>query len=138
MRPRWLSRPHASEPEPRYQVVEVIGASEQLDEAVGRAAERIAERRSRPAAGGRGGLRALALLAAAVAGLAAAGYAAARALLGRDLDAEPLPGPLEGATGELRSARDALETGIAEGRRASAEAERELHEDLRQRREGNR
>ena len=45
---------------------------------------------------------------------------------------------VEGATGELRSARDALEAGIADGRRASAEAERELHDDLRARREGGR
>ncbi len=138
MRPRWPSRRRTREREPRYQVVEVIGASEQLDEAVGRAAERITERRTSGATGGRIGLRSLALLVAAVAGTAAAGYAAARALLGRDLDTEPLPGPLEGAGDELRAARDALETGIAEGRRASAEAERELHEDLRNRREGNR
>ena len=116
----------------------MIGASEQLDEAVGRAAERIVERRASGTRGGRVGLRSLALLVAAVAATAAAGYAAARALLSRDLETEPLPGPLEGASGELRAARDALETGIAEGRLASAEAERELHEDLRRRREGNR
>lgn len=137
MRPRWPSRPRASEPEPRYQVVEVIGASEQLDEAVGRAAERIAEQRSRRASGGRGGLRSVALLAAAVAGLAAAGYAATRALLGRDPDAEPLL-PADDAEVEVHSAREALEVGIAAGRRASAEAERELHEELQRRREGNR
>ncbi|MYB40614.1 MAG: hypothetical protein F4X76_00165 [Chloroflexi bacterium] len=138
MRPRWPSRRRAREPQPRYQIVEVIGASEQLDEAVGRAAERIVERRTSGAGGSRGGLRTLALLVAAVAGTAAAGYAAARALLGRDLETRPLPGPLDGATGEVRAARDALEAGIAEGRRASIEAERDLHEDLQRRRQGNR
>ncbi len=137
MRPRWPSRRRAPQREPRYQVVEVIGASEQLDDAVGRAAERLAGQRAEREAGGGGGLRTLALLVAALAGTAAAGYAAARALLGRDA-ADPLPGPLEGASGELQSARGALEAGVAEGRRASAEAERELHEDLRRRREGGR
>ena len=136
MRPRWPRRRRASGREPRYQVVEVIGSSEQLNEAVGLAAERIAEQRATPAAHGRGGLRTLLLLAAAMAATAAAGYAALRALLHRDLEANPLPGPLEGATGELRSAREALEAGIAEGRRASAEAERALREELRARREG--
>ena len=138
MRPRWPRRRRASEQRPRYQVVEVIGSSEQLNEAVGLAAERIAEQRAAPAARGGGGLRTLVLLAAAMAATAAAGYAALRALLGRDFEADPLPGPLEGATGDLRSARDALEAGIADGRRASAEAERALREDLRARREGGR
>ena len=141
MRPRWPRRRRASGQEPRYQVVEVIGSSEQLNEAVGLAAERIAEQRAAPAARGGGGLRGLRtllLLAAAMAATAAAGYAALRVLLGRDFEANPLPGPLEGATGELRSARDALEAGIADGRRASAEAERDLREDLRARREGGR
>lgn len=132
MRPRWPSRRAASEREPRYQVVEVIGGSDQLEEAVEHAAEHIAERRSAGARGGRGGLRSLALLAAAVAGLAAAGYAAARVLLRGDTEtARP-----DGASGEPQSAREFLEAGIAEGRRASAEAERELHEDLQRRREG--
>ena len=138
MRPRWPRRRRASEQRPRYQVVEVIGSSEQLDEAVGLAAERIAGQHAEGAARGGGGLRTLLLLAAAMAATAAAGYAALRVLLGRDFEANPLPGPLEGATGELRSARDALEAGIADGRRASAEAERELHDDLRARREGGR
>ena len=138
MRPRWPRRGRASGREPRYQVVEVIGASEQLDEAVGRAAERIAGQRAAPAARGGGSLRTLVLLAAAMAAMAAAGYAALRALLRRDFEADPLPGPLEGATGDLSSAREALEAGIAEGRRASAAAERALHEDLRARREGGR
>ena len=138
MRPRWPRRRRASEQRPRYQVVEVIGSSEQLNEAVGLAAERIAGQRGAGAARSRGGLRTLLLLAAAMAATAAAGYAALRVLLGRDFEANPLPGPLEGATGELRSARDALEAGIADGRRASAEAERDLREDLRARREGGR
>ncbi len=132
MRPRWPSRRATSEREPRYQVVEVIGGSDQLEEAVGHAAEHIAERRSAGAAGGRRGLRSLALLAAAVAGLAAAGYAAARVLLGGDT-ATTRP---DGTSAEPQSARDILAAGIAEGRRASAEAERELHEDLQRRREG--
>ena len=136
MRPRWPRRRRVREP--RYQIVEVIGSSEQLNEAVGLAAERIAEQRAAPAARGGGGLRTLVLLAAAMAAMAAAGYASLRALLRRDLEADPLPGPLEGATGDLRSAREALEAGIAEGRRASAAAERALREDLRARREGGR
>ena len=138
MRPRWPRRRRVRGREPRYQVVEVIGSSEQLNEAVGLAAERIAEQRAAPAARGGGGLRTLVLLAAAMAATAAAGYAALRALLRRDFEADPLPGPLEGATGDLRSAREALEAGIADGRRASAEAERALREDLRARREGGR
>ena len=138
MRPRWPRRRRASGREPRYQVVEVIGSSEQLNEAVGLAAERIAEQRSAGATRGGGGLRTLVLLAAAMAATAAAGYASLRALLRRDFDADPLPGPLEGATGDLRSAREALEAGIAEGRLASAKAERALREDLRARREGGR
>ena len=138
MRPRWPRRRRARPGEPRYQVVEVIGSSEQLNEAVGLAAERIAGERAAPTARGGTGLRTLVLLAAATATLAAAGYAALRALLGRDFEADPLPGPLEGAAGELRVTREALEAGIAEGRRASAEAERELREDLRARREGGR
>ena len=153
MRPRWPRRRRVREP--RYQVVEVIGSSEQLNEAVGLAAERIAEQRAAPAARGGGGLRTLVLLAAAMAAPRPrmAAMAAAwrrirwccwqrpwrlRALLRRDFEADPLPGPLEGATGDLRSAREALEAGIAEGRRASAEAERALREDLRARREGGR
>ena len=136
MRPRWPRRRRVREP--RYQIVEVIGSSEQLNEAVGRAAERIAEQRAAPAARGGGGLRTLVLLAAAMAAMAAAGYASLRALLRRDFEADPLPGPLEGATGDLRSAREALEAGIAEGRRARAKAERALREDLRARREGGR
>ena len=138
MRPRWPRRRRSRAGEPRYQVVEVIGSSEQLDDAVGRAAERIAGQRAAGAARGGSGLRTLVLLAAGVVATAAAAYAALRVLLGRDPDADPLPDPLEGAACELRSARDALEAGIAEGRRASAEAERELHEDLRARREGGR
>ncbi len=138
MRPRWPRRRRTSGREPRYQVVEVIGSSEQLDEAVGRAAERIAGQRSAGARSGGGGLRTLVLLAAAMAATAAAGYASIRALLRRDFEADPLPGPLEGATADLSSARAALEAGIAEGRRASAEAERALREDLRSRREGGR
>ena len=138
MRPRWPRRRRARPGEPRYQIVEVIGSSEQLDEAVGRAAERIAGQRAATAARGGGSLRTLVLLAAAMAAMAAAGYAALRALLRRDFEANPLPGPLEGATGDLSSAREALETGIAEGRRASAAAERALREDLRARREGGR
>ena len=135
--PRWPRRRERAN-EPRYQVVEVIGASEQLDEAVGHAAERIAGRRASGASRGRGGLRGPLLLLAALAGTAAGAYAALRALLGRDFEADPLPGPLEGASGELQSARDAIEAGIAEGRRASAAAEHDLQEDLRRRREGNR
>ncbi|MYE46785.1 MAG: hypothetical protein F4X25_08570 [Chloroflexi bacterium] len=135
--PRWRRR-RGPEREPRYQVVEVIGASEQLDEAVGRAAERLAEQRAAAARRGRRGLGKLVLLTAAVTGAAAATYGALRALLGRGPEAGPLPGPLEGASGEAQSARDAIEAGIAEGRRASAEAERELREDLRARREGRR
>lgn len=109
-----------------YQIVEVIGASEQLGEAVERAGQRIAERqrstRSLPGVD----LVGLALLGAAAGGA----FVAVRTLLDRDPSSLALPGPLQGtaagASGELRHARAAFEAGIIEGRRAREAAEREL------------
>lgn len=135
---RWPSRRRTRAREPRYQIVEVIGASEQLGEAVDRASERIAEQRAARSAGG--GLRRFVLLAAAAAAMAAAGYAALRGLSGSKPDAgspDDAPGgPPVDAARDADSVRGALEAGLAAGRRASAEAERELREELRQRREG--
>lgn len=112
---------------PTYQVVEVIGASAQnLDEAVDAAAERIAER-----ARTKGGRPSVDLVGIALLGAAAAGaFAVVRALLERDASELPVPEPLERTAadlaGELRQAREAVQAGIVEARRATAEAMREL------------
>ena len=113
-----------------YQVVEVIGASARnLDEAVERAAERLAERRRTARPLPRPNLLGLALFGAAAGGA----YAAARTLLDRDGSALGLPDPLSGAaseaTDELRHAREAVEAGIVESRRAREASERELRAD---------
>ena len=102
----------------RYRVIEVIGASDRLDEAVGRAADRIARRR----AGARrsSGRAALALLLTAAA--AAAAWAGARALLARDAATAPARGPLAAASAALRQA-------LGEAQRAREAAERELRAD---------
>ena len=110
-----------------YQVVEVIGTSaKSLDEAVDAAAERIAER-----ARTRRGWPSVDIVGLAMLGAAAAGaFAGARALLERDPEQLPVPEPLQGAAaelqGELRHAREAMQAGIVEGRRATAQATQEL------------
>jgi len=114
----------------RYQIVEVIGSSAELGEAVEHAAERIAARRR----SARRPLPGVDLLGLALFGVAAGGaYTAVRALLDRDSSELGLPAPLQdaasGAAGELRQARAAMAAGIVEGRRARAEAERELRAD---------
>ncbi len=113
-----------------YQVIEVIGAStKNLDDAVERAAQRIAERRRTARSLPGIDLIGLALLGAA----AGAAYSAARALLDRDASSLRLPDPLKaaasGASGELRQARTAVEAGIVEARRTREVAERELRDD---------
>ena len=113
-----------------YQVVEVIGASaKHLDDAVERAAQRIAERQHTARPFPRIDLVGLALLVAAAGGA----YATARTLLERDPARlglpEPLQGAASGASEELRQARSAVEAGIVEARRARAVAERELRDD---------
>ena len=106
-----------------YQVVEVIGSSaKSLDEAVGAAAERIAER-----ARAKRGCPSIDIVGLAMLGAAAAGaFAAVRALLERDAEELPVPEPLEQAAaelqGELRHAREALQAGIVEARRATTQA----------------
>ena len=102
----------------RYRVIEVIGASDRLDEAVGRAADRIAQRRAE--ARRSSGRAALALLLTAAA--AAAAWAGARALLARGAVPASVRGPLDAAAAALREVRD-------ETLRARADAERELRGD---------
>ena len=113
-----------------YQVVEVIGSSaKSLDEAVDAAAERIAER-----ARAKRGWPSLDIVGLAMLGAAAAGaFAAVRALLERDAEELPVPEPLEQAAaelqGELRHAREAVQAGIVEARRATAQAMQDLEAD---------
>ena len=117
-----------------YQVVEVIGSSaKSLDEAVDAAAERIAER-----ARAKRGWPSIDIVGLAMLGAAAAGaFAAVRALLERDAEELPVPEPLERAAaelqGELRHAREAVQAGIVEARRATAQALQDLEADYRAR-----
>ena len=113
-----------------YQVVEVIGSSAQsLDEAVAATAERIAERTRTRRSWPRFDIVGLAMLAAAGAGA----FAAARALLDRETEKLPVPDTLQNAAAvlqdELRHAREAMQAGIVEGRRATAQAMRDLEAD---------
>ena len=114
-----------------YQIIEVIGASEQLGEAVERASEYIADRQSNarhlhlPSAD---------LLGFALFAIAAGGaYLAARALLDRNVSSQRLPMPLQDtlthASTELRHVRSAFATVIVEGRRAQEAATHDLREE---------
>jgi len=129
-------RPRARRPSDglSYQVVEVIGSSaKSLDEAVGAAAERIAARTRTKRGWPSVDIVCLAMLGAAAAGA----FAAARALLDRDSAELPVPEPLQdaaaGLQGELRYVREAMQAGIVEGRRATAQAMDDLQAEYRAR-----
>ena len=64
---------------------------------------------------------------------AASGFAAARALLDRELDGESLPARLDAARSRLLAARDRAGEALAAARSARDEAASELAEDYRRR-----
>ena len=67
---------------------------------------------------------------------AAAGFAVARALLGRDLPAGSLPPQLEVVRSRLLAARDRSHEALREARSAREEAAAELQEEYRRRARG--
>ena len=119
---------------PSYQVTEVIGSSVDLDDAIEAAALRLAARRRAERASRRGDLVGMAFMGM----VAAAAYAAVRALMDRDsrelLDLPAPFGPLAASVADdLRKARAKVREGIVESRRAADEARRELESEYLER-----